>query len=234
MIDRVGSGSAANLALAIALARLFQTSSYAKYDYRVRFCWWGAEEIGLLGSKDHMNRAKTSSVVGERVQDYLINFNYDMIASPNFMFGIYDGETARKYRLLDSLAGSNKVTALFREWFENQSLPWDYTNFDGRSDYSPFLAEDIVAGGLFTGYDGMKTTEQCDRYARMLGAGLGGISGITYDPCYHLACDSIENINVFAYEKMVQAAAYALETLGRMDNLQVWLYPRGRNYSASG
>ena len=41
-----GSGSAANLGLAVALARLFQTSTYAKYKYRVRFCWWGAEEVG--------------------------------------------------------------------------------------------------------------------------------------------------------------------------------------------
>jgi Zn-dependent M28 family amino/carboxypeptidase len=51
-----GSGSAANLGLAIALARLFQTSTYAKYKYRVRFCWWGAEEIGLLGSDDHVKK----------------------------------------------------------------------------------------------------------------------------------------------------------------------------------
>ncbi|CAF5017272.1 unnamed protein product, partial [Rotaria socialis] len=45
-INDNGSGSAANLGLAVALARLFKTSTYAKYKYRVRFCWWGAEEIG--------------------------------------------------------------------------------------------------------------------------------------------------------------------------------------------
>ncbi|CAF1314976.1 unnamed protein product [Rotaria sordida] len=38
-INDNGSGSVANLGLAVALARLFETSTYKKYKYRVRFCW---------------------------------------------------------------------------------------------------------------------------------------------------------------------------------------------------
>jgi hypothetical protein len=59
----------------------------------------------------------------------------------------------------------------------------------------------------------------------MLGQGMGGIAGASHDPCYHKACDSIQNINKFAYEKMVQAAAYVLEYLARQDDLKTWLYP---------
>ncbi|CAF4247045.1 unnamed protein product, partial [Rotaria magnacalcarata] len=40
-----GSGSAANLALAAALSSLLETSNYPTYKYRIRFCWWGAEEL---------------------------------------------------------------------------------------------------------------------------------------------------------------------------------------------
>ncbi|CAF3396862.1 unnamed protein product [Rotaria sp. Silwood1] len=93
-INDNGSGSAANLALAVSLARLFRTSAYAKYKYRVRFCWWGAEELGLLGADFHVKQAKNSSIVGERLSDYLINLNYDMIGSPNYIFAIYDGRSA--------------------------------------------------------------------------------------------------------------------------------------------
>jgi len=225
----LGSGSAANLGLAIALARLFQTSAYEKYKYRVRFCWWGAEEIGLLGSDDHVKKAKVSTVVGERLDDYLINLNYDMLGSPNYIFGIYDGRTANNATPTQALPGSNKITALFKGWFEQQNLPWDYTDFSGRSDYGPFLAEGIVAGGLFSGGDDIKTQEQRDRYDQKLGQGMGGIAGAIQDPCYHQACDSIQNINQFAYEKMVQAAAYVLEYLARQDNLKEWLYPEGRS-----
>ncbi len=230
----LGSGSAANLGLAIALARLFQTSTYAKYKYRIRFCWWGAEEIGLLGSDDHVTKAKASTVIGERLADYLINLNYDMLGSPNYIFGIYDGRTANAATPPLALPGSNKITALFRDWFVQQNLPWDYTDFSGRSDYGPFLAEGIVAGGLFTGADETKTQEQRDRYDQILGQGLGGIAGAIQDPCYHQACDSIQNINVFAYEKMVQAAAYVLEYLARQDNLNGWLYPDGRPFRSDG
>jgi len=220
-----GSGSAANLALAVALARLFRTSTYPKYKYRVRFCWWGAEEAGLLGSDHHVKQAKNSTIVGERLSDYLINLNYDMIGSPNYFFGIYDGRTANNNTPSQALPGSNKITALFRDWFIRQKLPWDYTAFDGGSDYGPFLAEGIVAGGLFSGATKMKTVEQRNRYDEILGQGLGGIPNTIYDPCYHQPCDSIQSINVFGYEKMVQAAAYVLEFLGQQEDLTTWLYP---------
>ena len=148
-----------------------------------------------------------------------------MLGSPNYIFGIYDGQTANNNTPSEALPGSNKITALFKDWFIRQKLPWDYTDFSGRSDYGPFLAEGIVAGGLFSGADDTKTLEQRDRYDQILGQGLGGVSGILQDPCYHKACDSIQNINVFGYEKMVQAAAYALEFLGRQEDLKGWLYP---------
>ncbi len=212
-----GSGSAANLALAVALARLFQTGNYALYKYRIRFCWWGAEELGLLGSAHHVRQAKISTVIGERISDYLININFDMLGSPNFIFGIYDGRRATP--------GSQKVTTLFRDCFIQQNLPWDYTPFDGRSDYGPFLAAGIVAGGLFSGADNIKTNEQRNRYERILGQGLGGTAGIFQDQCYHKACDSIHNINTFAIEMMVKAGASAIESMARQDDLKTWLYP---------
>jgi len=181
--------------------------------------------LGLLGSDYHVKQAKNSTIVGERLSDYLINLNYDMLGSPNYIFGIYDGRTARNDTPSQALPGSNKITALYKDWFIKQNLPWDYTDFSGRSDYGPFLAEGLVAGGLFSGGDEVKTQAERDRYDQVLGQGLGGISDIDHDPCYHKACDSIQNINVFGYEKMIQAAAYVLEQLGRQDDLNEWLYP---------
>lgn len=51
----------------------------------------GAVEIGLLGSNFHVKEAKSSTVVIERLSDYLVNLNYDVLESFNFIFGIYDG-----------------------------------------------------------------------------------------------------------------------------------------------
>ncbi|CAF2532379.1 unnamed protein product [Rotaria sp. Silwood2] len=224
-INDNGSGSAANLALAVALARLFQTSSYAKYQYRIRFCWWGAEEIGLLGSDFYIKQAKNSTVPGERIADNLVNLNFDMLGSPNYIFGIYDGRTLGNVTPSTAIPGSRKITELFHEWFNMQNLPRDNIPLHGGSDYVPFLAAGIAIGGLVSGAGTIKRQEQCDRYAVLLGPDPTCIPNAALDACYHKACDSIWNINVFAYEKMVQAAAYALEYMARQENLKEWLYP---------
>ncbi|CAF1328658.1 unnamed protein product [Didymodactylos carnosus] len=228
-INDNGSGSAMNLVLATNLARLFQTSNYASYKYRVKFCWWGAEEVGLVGSEYHVEQAKISTVEGERISDYLVNLNYDMLGSPNFQLGIYDGNTADlSMTPPKAIPGSIRLTELFRDWFISENLPFNMSEFSGRSDYGPFLATGIVASGLDAGADGTKTKDERDYYDQMLGQGKGGIAGAIHDPCYHQACDSLANINPLAYEKLTQGAAYVLEYLGRHSDLRSYLYPQAQ------
>ncbi len=37
----------------------------------------------------------------------------------------------------------------------------------------------------------------------------GGTAGDQYDPCYHLACDTFDNISLFALDTNSDAVAYA-------------------------
>ena len=62
----------------------------------------------------------------------------------------------------------------------------------------------MPAGGLFTGAEGIKTAEQAAIY--------GGEEGEQYDPCYHAACDTIDNVNLDVLEQMADAAAHATLT----------------------
>ena len=41
---------------------------------------------------------------------------------------------------------------------------------------------------------------------------MGGKAGVAYDPCYHLACDTIDNVNLVALDEMSDALAHALLT----------------------
>ncbi|CAF5121056.1 unnamed protein product, partial [Rotaria magnacalcarata] len=145
--------------------------------------------------------------------------------SPNYVFGIYNGETITNTTPENAIPGSIKVTSLFRDWFNSQKLPWNNSTLGSGSDYAPFLAAGVAAGGLLSGASGIKTKEQCDRYALLLGPDPYCTPNIAQDPCYHRSCDTIWNINVFAYEKMVKAAGYVIESLARTDNLKEWLYP---------
>jgi len=229
----IGSGTIGNLILALNLARLLQTSSsssYPPYPYRVRFCWWGAEELGLIGARYHVDQAalSTTTTVGERLADYLVNLNYDMLAGPNYRFGIHDSATVPSTTPSQALNGTSRITEIFRQWFNEQKLPWSNSSLGGGSDYVPFLAAGVAVGGVNTGAGGIKPASERDQYSQILGTGNGGIANAAYDPCYHQQCDRITNANPFAYEKVVKAAAYAIEYVGRLNDLEQWLYPQGR------
>ncbi len=220
------------LVLALNLARLFKTTSsnYVPYQYRVRFCWWGAEEIGLIGSIHHVEQASLSNATMEsgRLQDYLLYFNYDMLASPNSNFGILDSVSIPPGTPQQALFGTDRITELFQQWFNDQKLPWTESGIGGGSDFVPFLTSGIAAGGVNTGAGGIKSAGERDQYAALMGIGNSGAANVAYDSCYHQQCDRITNANPFAYEIVVKAAAYALEYMGRLNDLEKWLYPQGR------
>ena len=56
---------------------------------KVRFAWWGAEESGLLGSEHYV-----AELTEEEADDIALYLNFDMVASPNYTFGIYDGDNS--------------------------------------------------------------------------------------------------------------------------------------------
>lgn len=223
-INDNGSGAMASLVLALNLAQLFKISSYEKYLHTVRFCWFAAEENNLLGSRHHVEQAYITESVGRRLKDYAMMLNLDMLASVNYIFGVYESLSISNVITATVQNGSMKISRVFQEWFEKENLPWDNSSLGISSDHVPFLLSGIASGGLFSGADSKKTVEQRNRYRKMLGYGHGGMALTAYDICYHQECDTIENISPFAYEKLVKAVAYALQKFARMPHLYNWLY----------
>lgn len=80
------------------------------------------------------------------------------------------------------------------------------TDFDGRSDYGPFLDAGIPTGGLFTGAEVAKT----DAEQRL----FGGEAGVAYDINYHGAGDNVANLNLTAFGVCTEAIAHAVATYG--------------------
>ena len=81
-------------------------------------------------------------------------------------------------------------------------MPTKGTDFSGRSDYGPFIADGIPAGGLFSGAEEIKTAAQV--------ALFGGTAGDPLDPCYHQACDTFDNNNNEILDQFGDAAAHAV------------------------
>ncbi len=140
-----GSGSAAILEVALQMKKV-------KPVNKVRFAWWGAEESGLVGSTNYVDGLSQGEI--DKIALYL---NFDMIGSPNYFFGIYDGDDSDGVGAGPGPEGSAQIEKTFEDYFDSVGQPFQGTDFSGRSDYGPFIAVGIPAGGLFTGAEGIKT-----------------------------------------------------------------------------
>ncbi|GAA3138337.1 hypothetical protein GCM10017687_63760 [Streptomyces echinatus] len=181
-IDDNGSGSAAVLETALAVSRAqFQPAKH------LRFAWWGAEELGMVGSRNYVN--SLSAADRAKISGYI---NLDMVGSPNPGYFVYDDDPA--------------IEKAFKDWYAGLGIPTEpETEGDGRSDHASFKNAGIPVGGLFTGAERTKSAAQAAKW--------GGTSGQAFDRCYHSSCDTTANIDDTALDRNSDALAYAVWTL---------------------
>ncbi|WAS90199.1 M28 family metallopeptidase [Nannocystis punicea] len=190
-----GSGVAALLGIAGALPR-------CDLRHQVRFAFWGAEELGLLGSIHHVESLSASE--RSAIALYL---NLDMVASPNPVRFVYDGDGSAWQKA--GPPGSAAIEAAFTDYFAALAVPTRETAFDGRSDYWAFIRHDIAAGGLFTGAEARKSAHEAQLF--------GGEAEVAYDPCYHALCDDRDNYSRDALLENTRATAHVLESFAMSD-----------------
>lgn len=198
-INDNGSGTAGVLETAVQLGKV------NKLNNKVRFAFWGAEELGLIGSDHYVADLQENDPQG--LEDIATYLNFDMIASPNHIIGVYDADESTYPAPVEVPEGSAATEAVLTDYFDGTDEPWVDTEFSGRSDYSAFIAAGVPASGLFTGADGTKTEEEVEMF--------GGEAGKTYDPNYHTAADDLDNINMGALDVMSDAIAHSAITLGQ-------------------
>src|SRR5215211_5580364 len=187
-INDNASGSATLLELARQLAG-------TRPAHTIRFAWWGAEELGLLGSRHYvsgLDRAERG-----RIALYL---NLDMVGSTNFRRLVYDGDAA------GAPAGSVVIERVLADQIRGQKLAVGETALSNGSDHASFAAAGVPVGGLFTGANEAKSTQDQ--------AAFGGTTGPA-DPCYHDRCDDLGNLDLGVLDQMADAAATAVATFAR-------------------
>ena len=140
----------------------------------IRFAFWAAEEIGLYGSIAYI-----TSPSRDTQEDIVAYLNADMLGSPNGIRGVYQEAAAAR--------GSDAISAAFAADLEANDLAWEPVDLGGGADNEPFTRIGVPTGGLFSGATGVLTPAQAQRY--------GGQAGRPLDPCYHLACDGLANVD---------------------------------------
>jgi Zn-dependent M28 family amino/carboxypeptidase len=186
-INDNGSGSAAVLEAALQFAR-------APAHTRLRFAFWGAEERGLVGSRHHVG-----ALSEEERRNIAVYINLDMVGSPNFV----------RYVQVSNAAGEGLAGVARHEFFANfrerDLTVEERTGGRFGTDDAAFSQKGIATVGLYTGAGAPKSDAQASAF--------GGAAGQPYDPCYHQACDTVENINREVLEENTRALIRALDAV---------------------
>jgi len=189
-INDNGSGASAILEVACKMGLL-----HIKPRYKIRFAFWSGEEEGLLGSEYY-----AAHLSPEELAKIAMYLNFDMIASPNYVRFVYDGDGSDSAN--PGPPGSDQIEKLFNEYFAGKGLPTDPVAIKGSSDDGSFASRNIPVGGVYSGSGEMKTEAQAKRY--------GGKAGEVCDPNYHTPNDTAENLNYTIEGQMLKAIAHAV------------------------
>ncbi len=231
-INDNGSATAGLLEYAVTLADL-----NAPVKNKVRFAWWAAEEAGLVGS-EYYTTELFGPLYAQAEQEILAQFeledpsqftpeqqelvearynelnkvklylNFDMIGSPNYIFGVMDGDLSDTKDSPDNAYtgdfkppyGTSHIESKFNDFFNKKKEATVPQALSKRSDYAGFADWGVAFGGLFTGAEKAKSAEEADLF--------GGDTGVAYDVCYHKACDDLNNISQKALYVNTQSLAY--------------------------
>ncbi|CUA76403.1 aminopeptidase Y [Rhizoctonia solani] len=193
-----GSGSATVAELLVQLAK-FKPSNNA-----VRFSWWvyeGENQETGSGSSGSQGYVDSLSEDEKKIAFYI---NLDMPASPNYIYGIHDGDDSSGENGSTPPPGSGALEKLFQDDFEAKRLPWIAYPFNFGSDYQPFLDAGIPVGGLATGASDIKSESEAVIF--------GGHAGVPYDTCYHATCDKLDNLAHDAFLVNARSVAHVIAT----------------------
>ena len=193
-INDNGSGVAAILETAVRLGNSPQVRN------AVRFAFWGAEELGLIGSRNYVE-----SLDAEGLKNIALYLNFDMLASPNPGYFTYDGDQslpmdARGQPVVPE--GSAGIERTLVAYLKQAGKTAQDTSFDGRSDYDGFTLAGIPSGGLFSGAEVKMSQDQAKLW--------GGKADEPFDPNYHQKGDNLEHIDRTSLGIQGSGVAYAV------------------------
>ncbi|KAF2799229.1 aminopeptidase-like protein Y [Melanomma pulvis-pyrius CBS 109.77] len=127
----------------------------------------------------------TQNLNASSANNILTYLNFDMVSRG--YFGVFDGDGSTFN--LSGPPGSETIEKIFVDDLTSKGINVTAARFTGGSDYQSFMNIGKPVGGLHTG------------------------TGIEQDPCYHQACDTIDNPNPTTLTVNAKAVAHVLSIL---------------------
>jgi Zn-dependent M28 family amino/carboxypeptidase len=132
----------------------------------------------------------TQNLNATAANNILTYLNFDMVSRG--YFGVFDGDGSTHN--LTGAPGSDVIEKLFVHDLTSKGINVTAARFTGGSDYQSFMNIGKPVGGLHTG------------------------TGIEQDPCYHQACDTIDNPNPTTLTINAKVIIAGIKILGKANN----------------
>jgi hypothetical protein len=200
MLDNA-SGSTTILEIALKLAKT-QTHN------RLRFIWFGGEELGLLGSHYY-----TQHLTSKELRRIDFDIDADVTATPNYDIVVADPRDARDARRFPpNVVPDSKIgTEEFSKYFSSVGLisyPASFGN--GGTDSNSFSLVGVPNTGILTQQDCCKSEREVEIWGGVRGNYEGKIpsfnGGCVDQP--HRWCDNLYNNDPLLLEVVTKAVAY--------------------------
>jgi len=168
MLDNA-SGSATILDIALKMKNVNPLN-------KLRFIWFGGEELGLLGSSYYIN-----SLSSNELSHIGYDLDADVTATPNYIIGVLDPAAPDFFGGTVSSTFPNRVykaSTISRDqaiaYFDSVGLKHELLSPTGTDAFN-FNAVGIPAGGLLTGQDCCKSQNEVNLFGGSLGNYEGNI-----------------------------------------------------------
>jgi len=205
-----GSGILDNATGSAAILDIAQKMRNVVPQNKLRFIWFGGEELGLLGSKFYVNSLSPTDL-----SHIFYDLDADVFGTPNYDIGILDPAAVDFFgRTVSTIFPANVYEP--SKISEQQSIDFfDAAGFNHilfspvGTDAESFNLAGIPASGLLTGQDCCKTQDEVNLFGGFLGNYDGNIpsfDGGCVDQQFRW-CDNISNVDPNNFELMSKAFA---------------------------
>jgi hypothetical protein len=203
-----GAGILDNATGSAAILDIGQKLQHVNPVNKLRFIWFGGEELGLFGSAAYIN-----SLSSNDLSHIGYDLDADVFGTPNYIIGIVDPAAP------DFFSGSvqtifpnrvYKASTISRDqsvaFFNNAGYNHEFLAPNGTDAFS-FNEVGIPASGLLTGQDCCKTPAEVTLFGGQLGnyeGNLGTFDGGCVDNPFRW-CDNIDNVDPDNFELVSKA-----------------------------
>jgi Peptidase family M28/PA domain len=205
-----GAGMLDNASGSAAILDIAQKMRKAHPLNKLRFIWFGGEELGELGSKYYVHNLSPSELAKIRY-----DLDADVLATPNYSIGVLDpaavdlfGRTVSETFPANVYEPSKVARDMAVNYFDSTGRNHIFFSPKG-TDAEQFQLAGVPASGLLTGQDCCKTQEEVDLFGGYLGNYEGNVpsfDGGCVDNPFRW-CDNLSNNDPNVLTFMSQAFA---------------------------